>query len=291
MLEFNKIQLSDKQTINKIRTSSHNKLSALTFANIFCWQEIQDLTVYIGDNFFVIKLLLDKTTSYQLCGDIDECVRFVRKIINLNQDFEITHIIEDFKDELIKSIPELNIVEDRNNFDYIERISDLSNLQGKKFKTIRKEINSYINNNLEVKQIEFEDIEKIKLLVKKWNLNHNSENHNYFADTKAELFALDYYFDLELKGIVIKNNGQYVSMAIASEINEEIVDVHFSKCIDELKGSDYYCKHMFCKMFESEYKYMNMEEDMGIEGLRIRKKLFNPCSMNIVYKGIYENGK
>lgn len=285
MENFRKIQLSDKFNINRIRLLDENILSAMTFPNLFCWQDIINSKICFQENSFIVKY---DENHYQLCGDIKECVFFLNNLIKKNQDFIVTHITEYLKKTLTIELPKIKLFEDRNNFDYIADINGLADLNGGIYKTIRKEIHNYSNNKLSFEYINDDNILNVVELVKTWNNIHSSNYNTLIADTQAELIALKYYNDLDFNGIIIKNDNNYVSMIISSEINDSITDIHFSKCIDTGKGADYFCKHIFCKIFKSYYKYINMEEDMGIIGLRMRKTLLRPSYMNKVYLGIYQ---
>ena len=87
--------------------------------------------------------------------------------------------------------------------------------------------------------------------------------------------------DLGLIGAVVyTGDDEPVAMSIASRISEGCYDIHFEKCYGEYarNGGFAYINRMFAKHLATEYdaKWINREEDIGIEGLRRAKMSYNP---------------
>ncbi len=108
------------------------------------------------------------------------------------------------------------------------------------------------------------------------------------ADTIAEESATEYFAELDMQGILAKKDGEYFGFVMGTELDEHTIDAHFAKCVDRSAGADFYCKQQFCRHFADRYEYMNMEEDMGIEGIRTRKLLFRPASLTTVFLAAFD---
>lgn len=80
-----------------------------------------------------------------------------------------------------------------------------------------------------------------------------------------------------LTGGVIYLNEKPVAMTIASPISPDTIDIHFEKVLSEQAQNGGYAaiNNFFVKTL-SDYKYINREEDMGVEGLRKAKLSYKP---------------
>lgn len=70
-------------------------------------------------------------------------------------------------------------------------------------------------------------------------------------------------------------------MSLASAINNTTVDIHFEKAISEYAKNGAYAviNQEFAKTLSQTFKYINREEDLGIEGLRKAKLSYYPAKI------------
>ena len=77
-------------------------------------------------------------------------------------------------------------------------------------------------------------------------------------------------------GGLIRVDGNIIAMTMGEEINSNIFVVHFEKALKSYDGSYTLINNEFAKRKLSAYKYINREEDLGIQGLRKAKKSYYP---------------
>ena len=89
--------------------------------------------------------------------------------------------------------------------------------------------------------------------------------------------SLDNYKALDFHGGVITVNGEIVACAIGEKINKKVFAVHFEKALAEYDGAYALINREFSSDISSNFRYINREEDLGIEGLRKAKLSYKPA--------------
>ena len=93
--------------------------------------------------------------------------------------------------------------------------------------------------------------------------------------------AFDHCHELGLEGMLLRCNGEAVAMTLGSRLNEDTFDIHFEKALD-IDGAYPAINNGFAKYLREKYpevRFLNREDDMGIEGLRKAKLSYNPHHM------------
>ena len=106
------------------------------------------------------------------------------------------------------------------------------------------------------------------------------------AEKNAITLALQNAEALRLLGGTVYLNGEIIAFSLAAPQNDEVVDVLFEKAFPEIKGAYQIISNEFCKNCFGSFKYINREEDMGIEGLRKAKLSYSPIFLTEKYEAI-----
>ena len=85
-----------------------------------------------------------------------------------------------------------------------------------------------------------------------------------------------YYFRFNQKGAVIKVNGEIVAMSFGERLCDDTALIQVELANENFRGSFQAINKLFCENAWKECKYVNREEDMGIEGLRKAKQSYQP---------------
>ncbi len=87
---------------------------------------------------------------------------------------------------------------------------------------------------------------------------------------------LNYREQLSVVGGLIRVDGKAVAFTLGSPINETVFDVHVEKALSAYAGAYAVINREFAKTL-THYRYLNRENDMGIEGLRRAKQSYRPA--------------
>ena len=119
----------------------------------------------------------------------------------------------------------------------------------------------------------------------------NGETSSFLADyeTKETQKVMEHFFDYNLVGRVITNDGEVLGFAVAEVINDTLY-VHIEKAKREAKGVYQMLNMLLCKEFfdGGVVKTVNREEDVGDEGLKKAKGSYYP-QMIYKYKVVVKN--
>ena len=88
---------------------------------------------------------------------------------------------------------------------------------------------------------------------------------------------LDYFAELGMQGGLIRVDGRVVAFTIGEPLTEDCFDLHFEKAFSGIQGAYPKINQVFAQKRLSGYRYINREEDMGIEGLRRAKLSYQPA--------------
>ena len=90
---------------------------------------------------------------------------------------------------------------------------------------------------------------------------------------------MEHYHQLGLEGGLIRVYGEVVAFTMGDRLTEDTFDVHFEKAYGELQGAYAMINREFARWVRArhpEIKYLNREDDMGVEGLRKAKQSYYP---------------
>lgn len=173
--------------------------------------------------------------------------------------------------------------EDRNGFDYVYSIDDLAQLKGRKFQKKRNHLNRFLENHPDhqVLPLDTGNLEAVRAMLAAWYENRkNTEPHK---DFHLEMLALDRAFAhmdvLNMEGMVLVDAGEVLAFTLGSRLNRDTFDVHFEKAREDVDGAYNAINRAFSQYIREKYpeiRWLNREEDMGIEGLRKAKLSYNP---------------
>ena len=175
---------------------------------------------------------------------------------------------------------------DEDSFDYVYDINDLAELPGKKYHAKRNHINRFKESfpNYAICPIDGRTAPRVKEMLDGWYASRLSENPDadFHMEAKAIEKALRDYGELELEGLAIFDGERVLAFTIGCRMTADTVDVNFEKAISDVQGAYTVVNYEFARYIRDKYpsvKYLDREEDMGIEGLRKAKRSYHPSRM------------
>ncbi len=280
---WNKLELDSKNIIDEFTKNRFN-ICDFTFTNLYLWSLGEDTKYKIEDDILLIKSIYKNREYYYMPLLKEETKKSleimkekIKKIISQKKSiFYFTEYwYEKFKNEFI-------FHEIRDAADYIYNIEDLAYLKGRKYSKKKNRINNFLKNynNYSYEKISKENIQEVIKFQKNWYLNNNLKNEEILKnEMKGILAVLENYFSLDLKGGILRVDDKIVAYTIGEALNNENVVIHIEKALVDYVGSYQFINMKFLQEEFLNYKYVNREDDFGIEGLRKAKLSYHPLNL------------
>ena len=175
---------------------------------------------------------------------------------------------------------------DRDTFDYIYDINALADLKGKTYQKKRNHLNRFRQTYPDHKLIPLteENLSQAEALVSQWyKLRLEQNPHGDFQMEQAAISkAFRHWAELGLEGLLLEVDGRPVAMTIGSRLNDDTFDIHFEKALDIADGAYPAINQGFAAYLRDKHphlRWLNREDDMGLEGLRKAKLSYYPDHM------------
>ncbi len=296
MLEFRQIEISDREWINELLKKSDFMGCEYSFANNMAWRRLSDSTISRYKDFYIVKAENEEYTCFsfpagegnysELFSELKKCAEYEGKPL------VITGVTKKglnvFRSLYTEDEFEVSLTD--GSSDYIYLTEELINLKGRKFHQKRNHLAKIDNYNWTFHPMSekfFDDC--ISLSVLGYNEKKGYDDHS----SVAEQFAIHTYFthfdELGLKGGVITVDGIVKAFTIGEPINSDTFCVHIEKADTQINGIYQAINNEFLKYAAADFKYVNREEDLGIEGLRRAKKSYNPVFLLDKYNVTFKN--
>ncbi len=277
-MNFKKIELCDKNKLLPFLQADGELTCELSFANLLIWQSLYNNCYCIEDGTLFLKSYDENIETYSLpLGDVESGMQ---KIINHCGKTPAIWAQEGPRFQQFKKLygEYYDIYESRNEFDYIYNANDLINLSGKKYHSKRNHISSFSKQfQWRYEDITAINIEKIKKCAQVWYSNYAD---NMDEELKTEMAGVNLMLDnmnfLGLKGGAIVVDEKVVAFTLGSAINNQIYNIHTEKAISGFETAYTVINREFAARNAQDYKYINREDDLGIEGLRRSKLSYKP---------------
>ena len=99
-------------------------------------------------------------------------------------------------------------------------------------------------------------------------------------ELKTEMRGVQLMLDnmeyLDIKGGAILIDDDVIAFALGSAINDQIFNIHSEKALSGFDAAYTVINREFARKNAQGYKYINREDDLGIDGLRKSKLSYKP---------------
>ena len=166
-------------------------------------------------------------------------------------------------------------------WDYVYSVEALGTLAGSKYHGKRNHIARFKDNEA----WRYEPLTKENALACKHMSDHwyhaqlNLGNVSVYKEKPGLNYMLDHFEELGLKGGVLFVGDEVVAFTIGEPMSEDTFHVHIEKAYSEVQGAYPMINQQFVLHEMQDFKYINREEDDGVEGLRRAKESYRPVEM------------
>lgn len=280
--EYRIIDISDKDWITELLQKSDFMACEYSFANNFAWRRLADSNICRYKDFYFLRSIIDDEVYFTYPagdGDVKEFFDLLLSECKAEgRELKLVSVLESCVNNLVGIYGDkVNAQEDRSNFDYIYNTNELIELRGKKFHGKRNHISNFKKSDWEYKELTKELIDDcIEFSAVAFNDKESYTSHSAVAEQFAINTFFSFYDELDLKGGVLYQNGKMVGFTFGEALNSDTFVIHVEKALGNVQGAYPTLFNEFIKANATQFKYINREDDVGVEGLRKSKLSYRP---------------
>ena len=288
MIPFERMDLHHKKDYDRYLFRCGERGCEYSFANKFIWGRQK---AAFTENHLVFFSQFDRRSVYPFpigTGDLKPALdAIIQDARERGIPCYLTGLTQDDCHQLEELYPgKFRFHTDRDSFDYVYAIEDLAELKGRKFQKKRNHLNRFLEEHPDFQVLPLNESTRAAAycMLQQWYAHRQELDPN--MDFHLEKHALDRAFafqtQLEMEGIVILEQDRVLAFAMGSRLNSDTFDIHFEKAREDIQGTYNLINREFARYLRDKYpevKWLNREDDLGLEGLRAAKLSYNPARL------------
>ncbi len=283
VLKFKKIDLNDKKLFDSYLNNFDYKSCEYSFTTLYIWRDACEIEYAIYNNILIIKKKdFDGATHFMqpLGYKTEELREIVEMLKQYKIEFNMECLFKDIEESFVEDLnaiygDNMEIIEDRDNFDYVYDSEKLISLSGKKLHAKKNHYNQFIKNySYTVKDIREVPVEECIEALNYW-LEQKEDKSEYLCyEIKGVESLLRNMDNFSFNGMVVFVEDKIVALTIGEKISDETAVIHIEKADPEIKGLYTFINKLFVETCFSSVPKINREQDLGIPGLRKAKESY-----------------
>lgn len=289
MENFKPITINDKELFEYYSKLINTNSYEYTFSSLYLWRNLCNVKYVVIDNCLIVQKSEEGKGQFFMMpyGYKNENLQtIIEKLKTLSNNFtEQIYLLGDIENSFIKDLKDytnfkFNVVNDRDDFEYIYKTADLINLSGKRYHRKKNHYNYFITHyNYNIKSIDSKStIDDCISLLKSWHKSKDICSKELSMEIEEIQDFLYKLKELNLQSIAIYVDGTIAGFSIGEMIKDTAI-IHIERCDIKYKGIYPFINREFLNLYFSNTTFVNRQEDCGNLGLRKSKKSYYPCHL------------
>ncbi len=282
MLELRHLKIEDKALLEKYIPDCCKKMCDFTFGNLFAWSTAEHTEITEKDGFLFLRCTFNGVTSYAFPWGEGDVYKALEGVVNdaeeRSADLSFFCVAEEQIPFLEKYFGnKLFLKEQRDYFDYVYLSEKLSTLSGRKLHSKKNHVNSFNRKyKYTFEEITEKNIKECLDFSNNWFME-NQSTQRLEAERQVIACAFKNFFGLDFYGGVLKVDGKVVAYCMGEAMADgETFCTHFEKASKDFSSAYAVVNKLFAEKLFEKYKYINREDDAGVESLRKAKTSYQP---------------
>ena len=304
MIAYKKITFEDLEVFSPYMRWEDVQGCEWSAVNLLTWNQY-GLEYAIVEGYLVLRFLYDRQFTYTMPlppvpegiehprladageGCLECVVRALRdECFAHHQPFSITNLNQWHIDFLQRVFPgEFEFSEPLiERYDYICLRESIIALEGKEMRPKRQHLYQFprFYPNHEYRPLEPAMFPECLQLLQQWTENAEAPGHIQGSESKVmerESISnvFDHWQEFGATGGALYVDGKMAAFTYGVPINANTFDLCVEKADIAYKGIYTVVRHEFMQQIPEQYTYINLEEDMGLPGLRRAKSSYHPA--------------
>ena len=297
MIAFRDPEIGDRQWVEERFRASGNQGCEYSFSTLFLWSGAYQQQVAPMDGFVLERLRGKLGAGYLFpagSGPLEPVLSALEKdAAERGEPCRFFCVTPEQAERLEQLRPgQYAFQSDRDGWDYLYALDRLAGLGGKKLHGKRNHIRRFEESHpdWQVEQITMDNLAECAEMDLEWNRRYRSldaageeaEARTRLDERHAMSRAFAHYEALGMDGLLLRTRGKVVAFTMGSPISADTFDVHFEKAYGEIQGAYPMINREFARWLQANrpgVRWLNREDDMGLEGLRKSKESYYPDRM------------
>ena len=294
MIAFRDPEIGDRQWVEERFRASGNQGCEYSFSTLFLWSGAYQQQVASMDGFVLERLRGKLGAGYLFpagSGPLEPVLSALEKdAAERGEPCRFFFVTPEQAERLEQLRPgQYAFQSDRDGWDYLYALDRLAGLGGKKLHGKRNHIRRFEESHpdWQVEQITMDNLAECAEMDLEWNRRYRSldaageeaEARTRLDERHAMSRAFAHYEALGMDGLLLRTGGKVVAFTMGSPISADTFDVHFEKAYGEIQGAYPMINREFARWLQANrpgVRWLNREDDMGLEGLRKSKESYYP---------------
>ncbi|BCG47871.1 hypothetical protein GEOBRER4_n2719 [Citrifermentans bremense] len=278
------ITLEDKAQLDPLFNALQPRVSELTFANLYLFRKAHDYRLsQVGDAVVALGRGYDGSPYFlpPFGGDIAAAAKRL-----LEEGLTLYGADDGFLSGFLPSSG-LEVIPDRDNFDYLHLKKEMAELSGKQYHKKKNRVNYFLlRHRHQVELFNEGHLEGALELLEQWRRVRAEfgEGASLAKEVEGASEALKLREALGLSGVVVLVDGAVKGFALGERLNRETAVCHFEKGDLFLEGLYQLLDREFSRLLFPECRYLNREQDLGEPALRQAKLSYHPVELVAKYR-------
>ncbi len=245
-------------------------ISEYSFSNLYLFRNVHRYEVIKEDDIFIKGVTYDGKSYIMPTRPLKDLDLAHLKELSKQVDF-----LYPLDERWIEGIENLEIQYREGDSDYVYLTEKIKTYPGKALHNKRNLLNYFLREyKAEVKALVNERMDHARYILEEWQKESGQSKEE--TDYYAMLEAFQLYDELVICGFIYYVNNEPAGYVIGEERGKEMFLFHFAKGLTKYKGIYQYIFHSFAEALPERYKYLNFEQDLDKENLRISKQSYQP---------------
>ncbi|MBQ8662910.1 MAG: DUF2156 domain-containing protein [Eubacterium sp.] len=284
-MALKKIELEDRELLDRYLLTKEDRSCDMVFPNIFLWSRKYKVGYEIVEDCLVFGEEGRQNVNRSFPFGTEENKRravlhFMKQAKENGGEWFFNLTTESDFALLEKWFPGCFTIQyNRDRADYVYETEKLATLSGKKYHKKKNHVNKFksLYPDWSYERITDDNVEECFQMALKWRtLNGCDDDEEKNDEMCVTMNALRLIKELRLSGGLLRVNGEVVAFAIGEPLRKDMFCVHIEKALTEIQGAYPMINQQFVLHECMDYKYVNREEDTGLEGLRKAKESYRP---------------
>ncbi len=287
MIEFHAISILDKEWIDRHLRCEDSPSADFNFGNMFIWDEhYRQLVCDMGERTLTkVRLHGKPAFVYPIgCGPLRPAIEALRAYAAMKEyPFLLRGITEKHKALLEEEFPGcFAFCEEEKYADYIYEAEKLATYSGKALHGKKNHCNRFeAEHDWAFVPLSRENIPACQAMLEEWTADNAERlDDSIVYEHEAIERAFDHYEELGLEGGVLMADGKVMGFSFGEMTSSDAFDVHVEKAAADVNGAyPMVCRELTRMLLQKhpELKWMNREDDMGLEPIRRSKESYKPA--------------